>query len=224
MTILIIILILSAAFIINYPIEKQVQLNPIVAPIPTIISTPTIVPTLTPTPINSFSSFFNDKKGYVTKIYPTSIKKREYLFIGDSIMVSVASKLYDKLGEDINLDAKVGRQFSEANSILSKYKDFVGDNVVIGLGTNGDVSKEELENILNVLNNKNIILINNKVPRSWKKKNNKLFKDVVQSHKNVKLIDWYNNSIYEDGIFQSDGIHLTKGGIDYYVNLILKNL
>ena len=172
---------------------------------------------------NNFTSYFDDDKGFITKVYPLQNVKHKYFFIGDSITVSATKKLYDKLGNDINVDAKVGRQFSEAIQILNKYKDILGDVIIIELGTNGDIEREDLKTVFRLIENKKIIFINNKVPRVWEGNNNNLLLEFSQQYQNVRIIDWHN-SINEDGIFQKDGIHLTDKGIDYFVNLILNNL
>ena len=172
---------------------------------------------------NNFTSYFDDDKGFITKVYPLQNVKRKYFFIGDSITVSAAKKLYDKLGNDINVDAKVGRQFSEAIQILNKYKDILGDVIVIELGTNGDIEKEDLEIVFHLIEDKKIIFINNKVLRVWERNNNNLLLEFSQRYQNIRIIDWHN-SINEDRIFQKDGIHLTDKEIDYFVNLILNNL
>lgn len=146
--------------------------------------------------------------------------------IGDSVMVG-AESAFKELLPGIKIDAQIGRQLYQANSLLSQLKaqGELGDRIIIELGTNGPFSAEQLGELLDSLKDaKQVLLINTRVPRPWQDEVNKALKQYGSSYTNTTLIDWYSASSNHDDYFYQDGVHLTPKGIDVYTSLIIKEL
>lgn len=170
--------------------------------------------------ISKDSDISSDKKSEtsspnVTKSY------NEILAIGDSVMLDIASNL-NKIYPNITIDAKVGRQLSQAIELVPTYAAFNDTNkaVIIDLGTNGYFTDNQIDNLLNAFNKAHIYLVNVRVPRQWEKQVNNALNKKAKERDNVTLIDWYSASINHPEYFVSDGVHLQPKGIEALTSLI----
>jgi len=148
------------------------------------------------------------------------------LLIGDSVMVDIGQHFKSKM-PNATIDGKVGRQLKDALPLIqTEYKDYTksNDDVVIELGTNGDYSYQQMENIIQHFGNANIYLINTRVPRDYEMHVNQVIGDVAKRHNNVYIIDWYKASQGHTEYFAYDGIHLEKKGIEALSNIIVKKI
>ncbi|WP_070205604.1 acyltransferase family protein, partial [Bacillus mycoides] len=146
--------------------------------------------------------------------------------VGDSIMIDIAPYLKNAF-PNIRIDAKIGRQMSQAISAVEQLKNEgnLGSHVIIGLGTNGAFTKEQLASLIEVIGNeRKIILINTRVPRPWESLVNEKLKEAASSYKNVVLVDWYSASAGNKAYFEPDGVHLTKTGAEAYAALVAKEV
>ncbi|MED1011542.1 acyltransferase family protein [Bacillus mycoides] len=146
--------------------------------------------------------------------------------VGDSIMIDIAPYLKNTF-PNIRIDAKIGRQMSQAIPAVEQLKNEgnLGSNVIIGLGTNGAFTKEQLASLIEVIGNEHkIILINTRVPRPWESLVNEKLKEAASSYKNVVLVDWYSASAGNKAYFEPDGVHLTKIGAEAYAALVAKEV
>ncbi|MBJ8055497.1 acetyltransferase [Bacillus cereus] len=146
--------------------------------------------------------------------------------VGDSIMIDIAPYLKNTF-PNIRIDAKIGRQMSQAIPAVEQLKNEgnLGSNVIIGLGTNGAFTKEQLASLIEVIGNeRKIILINTRVPRPWESLVNEKLKEALSSYKNVVLVDWYSASAGNKAYFEPDGVHLTKIGAEAYAALVAKEV
>ncbi len=146
--------------------------------------------------------------------------------VGDSIMIDIAPYLKNTF-PNIRIDAKIGRQMSQAIPAVEQLKNEgnLGSNVIIGLGTNGAFTKEQLASLIEVIGNeRKIILINTRVPRPWESLVNEKLKEAASSYKNVVLVDWYSASAGNKAYFEPDGVHLTKTGAEAYAALVAKEV
>ncbi|MGG3872511.1 acyltransferase family protein [Brevibacillus laterosporus] len=141
---------------------------------------------------------------------------------GDSIMLDVAPHL-QKLLPGITIDAKVGRQLRQTPELVAQYKKRgkLGNRVVLELGTNGAFTKIQLESLLKSLGDeKQIILVNTRVPRPWESVVNATLAEVANSHSNTLLVDWYTASAGKDSYFSRDGVHLEPEGAKAFAALL----
>ncbi|UVI27626.1 acyltransferase family protein [Paenibacillus spongiae] len=144
--------------------------------------------------------------------------------IGDSVLLG-ASKELEALLPGIIIDAKIGRQMSQAVDAAAalKAKGRLGSHVIIELGTNGLFTKKQLTALLDSLQDaKQILLVNTRVPRRWEKGVNDMLSKTAVNYTNVTIVDWYQASAGKDAYFEKDGVHLNAEGAKAYVSLIAK--
>ncbi|MBC8781660.1 acyltransferase family protein [Staphylococcus capitis] len=161
----------------------------------------------------------NDKKEF-------NVKKASPLLLGDSVMVDIG-EVFSKKVPNANVDGKVGRQLIEGKDIVNqKYQDYTkkGQNVVVELGTNGEFTKDQLNDLIKSLGDADVYLITVRVPRDYEQNNNKLMEEAAKKHKNVHLVDWYNASGGHQDYFAYDGIHLEYSGDKALSDEIIKKM
>lgn len=144
--------------------------------------------------------------------------------IGDSVMIDITPYLKNTF-PDIRIDAQIGRQLSKAIPVVEqlKYEGNLGNYVIIGLGTNGAFTTEQLVSLIKVIGNeRKIIFINTRVPRPWESIVNERLKVTASEYPNVTLIDWYAASAGKRDYFAPDGVHLTRVGAEAYAALVAK--
>ncbi|MGE7218840.1 acyltransferase family protein [Priestia koreensis] len=154
-------------------------------------------------------------------------KKKTYrnvLAIGDSVMLDIAKDLRRSY-PNMKIDGKVGRQMSQALSLIPQYKKFnqKGNAVIIELGTNGYFTDKQIDRLLQAFSNTDIYLVNTRVPRSWESVVNQMITKKGQQFKNVKIVDWHSLGLKHPEYFAKDGVHLTPTGSRALSNLILSS-
>ena len=155
----------------------------------------------------------------------SGVDDRKISFVGDSVMEMTKTELKKKYPNAV-IDSKVSRQFSKLPGILEdmKSKGTLYDTVVIGLGTNGTISKKDLEKVLTILGNREIYFINVVVPDSWEKSVNAEIKNLSETYPNIKMIDWYSVAKGNREIFYKDGTHPKQNGVKKYVDLVYSTI
>ncbi|AIG26034.1 acetyltransferase [Brevibacillus laterosporus] len=146
--------------------------------------------------------------------------------IGDSVLLGVAPEL-EKLVPGIMIDAKVSRQMKDALAIVQQLEseNRLGKCVIVELGTNGPFTSDTLTNLLDTLGaERQIILINTRVPRNWQDKVNQELSRAGEERSNVKIIDWYSYSANQSGWLTKDGIHLQPEGAKAYASLVAETI
>ncbi|MCD8901698.1 acyltransferase family protein [Staphylococcus gallinarum] len=148
------------------------------------------------------------------------------LLIGDSVMVDIGEYFTERV-PNAEIDGKVGRNLYEATPLIQqKYESYnkAGNKVVLELGTNGDFSKAQLNELISQFDKADIYLVNTRVPRGYESHVNKLIADAAKEHKNVKVVDWYKRSKGHTEYFASDGIHLQPSGVRALSDEITKQI
>ncbi|MEI3894569.1 MULTISPECIES: acyltransferase family protein [unclassified Bacillus (in: firmicutes)] len=146
--------------------------------------------------------------------------------IGDSIMIDVSPYLKDAF-PNITIDAKIGRQMSQALDIVEgmKKEGTLGSHVIIGLGTNGAFTTEQLESLIQLIGDeREIVLVNTRIPRPWESVVNEKLKEVSSKFPNTVLVDWYAASAGNQSYFEPDGIHLNTTGAKEYASLVVQHI
>ena len=141
---------------------------------------------------------------------------------GDSVVLSARDSLRSIIGK-ISIDAAVSRQPKVIANRIRIRSDArrLGPNVIIHMGTNGIIQEKDLQSILEILKDrKRVVVVNDRVPRTWMKPNNKLLAKLVTQYPNARLADWNAASKGHRGYFAPDGVHLTKTGGQAFANLI----
>jgi hypothetical protein len=142
--------------------------------------------------------------------------------VGDSVMVGASSALRQAL-PGVEIDAAVGRQASTGIDILQTRTalGMTSDVVIFGLGTNGPLSRNQLDSAMATMAGvRRVVLVNNSVPRSWEAPNNALLADAVQRYSKAAVADWHAVTSAHPELLTADGIHLRPGGVDAYVALV----
>ena len=180
---------------------------------------------------NSFDTTIEDN--YLMRIAPidnihidglVSEKKKESsdvynnikpLLIGDSVMVDIGESFKSSVPKS-RIDGKVGRQLYQTLPLVkanySQYKKS-SDQVVLELGTNGDFTVKQLDDLLNQFGKAKIYLVNTRVPRIYEANVNRLLADAAKRKSNVTLIDWNKRSQGHSEYFAPDGVHLEYKGV-----------
>jgi hypothetical protein len=140
--------------------------------------------------------------------------------IGDSVMLGAAEELRARGFRRV--DAVVSRQFSSADNVLRSYRRSgrLARNVIIGLGTNGTVTLSQCHRAVAAAPHRAVFLVNNRVPRSWQARNNRVLGACAGDFGRVRLINWYRKSSGHPGWIASDGYHLTSVGQNRYARYI----
>jgi peptidoglycan/LPS O-acetylase OafA/YrhL len=152
--------------------------------------------------------------------------------IGDSVMLGAYVPLKSTIDTMFNapvtgVDAAQDRQFSAGVDLIQSYKDqgALGQDVVVQLGTNGTVDPADFDRMMNILSDRNkVVIINAKVPRPWEQQVNDTFAAGVKKYKNAVLLDWHSYGGAHPEFFYDDEIHLRPEGAQAYANFVARAL
>lgn len=135
-------------------------------------------------------------------------------FIGDSIGIDIAPDLQEYY-PNMYLDAKVGRQFYQAKTIVSDLlaSNKLGSTVVIELGSNGSVSESQMRGLIELIGSyRKIVFVNTQVPRAWCDTVNSTLTKVSAEYSNTTVANWYDASVGKSEYFWKDGFHPNSTG------------
>ncbi len=182
--------------------------SPTEVPTPAPTVTPTPVPTQPPVPTPTASA------SYASAPTVTAV--------GDSVMLGAADELVSDI-PNLDLDAKVGLQVSEAIQILQARSDagLLRQVVILDIGNNGPMTSDQFDQVMSIIGVKRrVIFVNLRVSRTWEAPNNDILAAGVARYQNAALLDWHNATVNHPELFWDDGIHLRPVGANYYAMLI----
>ncbi|MEV5029917.1 acyltransferase family protein [Paenibacillus sp. LPE1-1-1.1] len=142
--------------------------------------------------------------------------------IGDSVLLDAGPYLEKRL-PGIHIDGKVGRQFPEAAVIIDELKKSskLGETVIIELGTNGSFTAKQMNALLDAVgDDREVIMVNTRVPRKWQDTVNKMLAETAKNNENVTVVDWYSASKGKEDFFSKDGVHLKTHGAEFYADML----
>jgi len=116
--------------------------------------------------------------------------------------------------------AEVGWQATDVLRTLQRVREAgeLHPVVVIHLGTNGYITEKQLRAMLDLLDDRQqVLVVNSRVPKRWMAANNALLEAIVPSYPNAVLVDWFGLSDPRSEYFVSDGVHLTPAGMRAFV-------
>jgi hypothetical protein len=159
--------------------------------------------------------------GSLVAITPASARIADgRLGVGDSIMLSAEDEL---AGFDVDVRAKVGRQFDEglarvrsleANGLLPK-------RVIVHLGTNGPIDPADCDALAGIAGpSRHLFLVTVRVPRDWMPPNNATLRSCAAAHERTHLIRWAMVSGRHPEWFADDGYHLNALGQQRYASYL----
>ncbi|EOB2808020.1 acyltransferase family protein [Enterococcus faecium] len=148
-------------------------------------------------------------------------QEKKILFIGDSVMLGAYQELKETFKKEALVDAKESRQITALPEILKEHKDLVSyQQIVIGLGTNGVITDEAIEQTMSLLKDKKVYWVNIKAPTGWQDTINATLATLSNQYSNITMIDWYSESKNHPEFFYDDETHLNESGRTAYAKYI----
>lgn len=163
----------------------------------------------------------------LTKREQSYINQLKITAIGDSVMEGSAYK-YKEVFSQMNLNTSVSRQIYELADIERSMIDQgqMADTLLIGLGTNGTYTPEQMAQIMQVAGTKRTVFwINVHTPDSpWEEEVNAALAKSAKKYQNLTIIDWAAYSKDHNDWFVADHTHPTTDGINSLVTFVAKNI
>ena len=145
--------------------------------------------------------------------------------IGDSPMLLALPNLAK---EGYRANARGCRQWPEGLDVIRKLKheDHLPRLVVVALGSNGVVDKNDIHEALDLLGKKRTLgLVTPRETGGVAGHDADLVRSEAEAHSNrIVLLDWVKYSAGHSSWFQPDGLHLTYPGADAFAKLLKKPL
>lgn len=142
--------------------------------------------------------------------------------VGDSVMLASADALQELL-PGIAVDAVVGRQMSSAPAVLQRLRDAgrLRRVVVVGLGTNGDVTPEVLDRVVRIAGpGRRVAFVDVQAPRSWEARVNSALRKAVRQHPGSALVPWRAVIAGHPQLLWGDRIHPRPEGARLYARTL----
>ena len=141
--------------------------------------------------------------------------------IGDSVMLAAKEEL---TARGLKVNAVVSRQFRDAVPLVQRLRAAgkLRRKVIIHLGNNGIlIAAADCDRISELAGpGRTVYLVNLKIPRSYRRTQNKRLAACAQRRANTVLIDWIGYSRDHPSWFAADGYHLTARGQARFAGLI----
>jgi hypothetical protein len=148
----------------------------------------------------------------------------EPLAIGDSVMLLAVDAL---ARAGFNTNAQGCRQWSQGHAILrrKKRRHRLPRLVVMALGTNWYITRDEIGRTRRLLGRKHVLAIVTPREPGGYLGDAKRIRAAGRAHpRRIKVIDWVRFSRGHGSWFGGDGIHLTYTGVENYVRCIRRSL
>ena len=145
---------------------------------------------------------------------PSVAKAPRVLAIGDSVMLGAVAQLRGAI-RGIEVNAAIGRPFGTGIAILQQREKegLLPGTVVIGLGDNGWITSQQVDQAMQVLGTATtVVFVNLKEPRSWELHDNAVLAQAALRYSNVSVVDWHDAGDRHPEYFWDDAIHLRPRG------------
>ena len=150
---------------------------------------------------------------------------RAPIAVGDSPMLLALDSLADK---GYRANARGCRQYAEGLALMRdlRDRDKLPRLVVIALGSNGSITKDNIHDALNIVGRKRTLgLVTPRESGGGAGHDAALVRAEAHKHKHrTVLIDWVDYSAGHPAWFQPDGLHLTFEGADAMARLFAEPL
>lgn len=147
--------------------------------------------------------------------------------VGDSVMAD-GKPLLEQIFPQSFIDAAVSRQAADGIGIVKKYAQdgTLANNVLVGLGTNGPVTSDQIDDLMHTVGKKRqVFWINTHVPtRQWQNQVNATLADSAKKYSNLTIIDWNGYSNGHADWFYDDNVHPNPDGNPRYAAFIAKTI
>lgn len=176
--------------------------------------------------LNVNSSSLQKKYG-LTKSELKRAAQLKVTAVGDSVMAD-ASESIQQVMPHAYVEAKVGRQGSDSPAVIKSLKSegHLNRIVVLNLGTNGPMTADTVNEIINAIGKGHqIYWITAHVPtKAWEKTVNKQIKKAAKDNSNVHVVDWNQQSADHSDWFADDNVHMNENGNVQFTRLIVKSI
>lgn len=147
--------------------------------------------------------------------------------VGDSVLLGASPSIL-AIQPDYVIDAKVSRQFVQADAVLDSLEaqGLLQQTVVMALGTNGPFSPVKGQELIDRLGSGRTIYWVTVYGRelSWQEDSNATIRQLAAQNENVHIIDWSQAVSGHPEWLCGDGIHLNAAGREAYANIVLGGL
>lgn len=179
------------------------------------------------TPQVNVNSKSLQKKYGLTKGELKRAAKLKVTAVGDSVMADASDSLQQVMPHAY-VEAKVGRQGSDAPAVIKDLKanGHLNKNVVLNLGTNGAMTGDTVNEIIDAIGKGHqIYWVTAHVPtKAWERTVNRQIKQAARKHSNVHVVDWHAQSAAHQDWFAGDNVHMNEKGNVQFTRLIVKSL
>lgn len=202
------------ADVLPSPITPAVSLpiEPVAIAVPVVVEPPPLVVAVAPEAVTMPEPPPAKAQAVASKVFA----------IGDSVMLGSRDALLKDIS-NIQVDAVVGRQFTDLEKIIANMKrgGKIPSSVFIHTGNNGTIEEPLFIQMMELLRDcERVVIFTVRVPRSWQNSNNEILTRVVPRYPNAVLVDWQKASSGKMEYFAKDGIHLRPPqGTSFYASL-----
>ena len=154
---------------------------------------------------------------------PPEVSGDQVTAVGDSIMVASATALAAAI-PGIYINAQVGRQMQSGLAVIQGLAAAgrLRRIVVIGLGTNGDVTARQLRQLRQLIGpNRDLILVNTFGPMPWEREVNTALDAAARQGGHTELANWNHAIAADPSLLWPDGIHPQPSGAKLYARVVL---
>lgn len=153
------------------------------------------------------------------------LKELNISAIGDSVIINADSYIR-KFTPSFYLDGEVGRDMVSAPEVLRKVKANagLGDLVVVALGSNGSANENDLKDVMEVAEGRDVYFVNTSHTQSYMDYVNKSLKEFTDKNQKAHLVDWREYVKDRPDLLAPDRTHPNVPGSDGYAKLILRKI
>jgi peptidoglycan/LPS O-acetylase OafA/YrhL len=151
------------------------------------------------------------------------VSGRQVTAVGDSVMVASAAALNADMS-GIYINAQVGRAMIAGLSVIQTLvaQGELRRYVVVGLGTNGPVSAEQIRQLHQLIGpSRYLILVNTFGPMPWESSVNAVLAAAARHTAHVSLANWHAAIAAHTDLLWPDGIHPQPSGAKLYARVVL---
>jgi lysophospholipase L1-like esterase len=144
---------------------------------------------------------------------------RAPIAIGDSALLGALPQV---ASAGIRANARGCRQYPEALALMRDLRshDRLPRLVILEIGSNGVVSKDNVHDALDIVGKKGIVaLVTPREAAGVGTHDIDLIRKEAHAHKRIRLLDWVRYSAGHSAWFQPDGLHLTLDGAEAMARL-----
>lgn len=153
------------------------------------------------------------------------LKNLSVTAVGDSVLININSYLRNYI-PNLYLDGEVGRDFPDGPNVLTNIKNNqgLGDIILISLGSNGKLEADDLDQIMEIADGREVLFINTSHTQPWQDYINGQIADFCEKTENAYLVDWYSYAKGKKDLFAQDLVHPNVKGSEAYAKIVARAL